>query len=561
MLNSSVSLEATQNLILVEDDEQLAQLMLHKQPGLQDLDSYQWFLRRTQEGYTKYLLNNPIADVRAYQYQYAAVMCCRRYNMMGWQQRVGKTLSCLLVLYGLYKEKLDVMRAKSVHISVPSILASMSWVTELKRMPVFRDKFAVVTSDKELKETLAPIIIYSHDFPKGKVRGKSYQRSKVLAKLRPNMLIVDEIHGLKAKSLRTQHMMIVRNSSRRVLGLTGTPSEGTLNEIHTLMNFIYESRWAYRKAEHFVNQFGTKEKLTANYLYGSQHQQGAPEKFLQQLDVNKMPEYYRLMQSFMHRVNISDPEVESCITVPETQALMHVVTPTAAQLRDQQTYIAEHRLQLERAANAKGARQQAEALQLINPLINLANQWIEDNTSPKLQSVLDIVDKAEGKVVIFCQRVKSAWLVTEALRRHLGVDKVTRVYAKDEAEEIVELSQEQRIERVTAFQYDDNVKAGVFSINLASEAIELNQASDVIFYCLPWSSIRIRQAISRPVGPGNPYELVKLHYLYHKGFIDEYQVMLAVSKIKTSRALADYDIEVTSDSDLSPTDAIRKLLS
>lgn len=561
MLNNSVSIEAAQNLIVVDDDELLNQLTLHKQPGLQDLTSYEWFLRRTQEGYTKYLLSNPIADVRAYQYQYAAVLCCRRYNMMGWQQRVGKTLSCLLVLYGLYKGSLSSLRAKSIHIAVPSILASMSWVTELKRMPCFTDSFTVVTSDKELAKAVTPIIIYSYDFPKGKVRGKTCQRSKVLAKLRPNMLIVDEIHGLKAKSQRTHHMTIVRNSSRRVLGLTGTPSEGTLTEIHTLMNFIYKSRWAYRKPEHFVNQFGTKEKLTANYLYGSQHQQGAPEKFLQQLDVNKMPEYYRLMQCFMHRVNISDPEVESCITVPDTEALMHTVTPTAAQLRDQQTYIVEHRVQLERAANAKGVRQQAEALQLINPLINLANQWVENNTSPKLQSVLDIVDKAEGKVVIFCQRVKSAWLVTEALRQHLGADKVTRVYAKDEAEEIAELSQEQRIERVTAFQYDKNVKAGVFSINLASEAIELNQASDVIFYCLPWSSIRIRQAISRPVGPGNPYELVKLHYLYHKGFIDEYQVMLAVSKIKTSRALADYDIEVTEGADLSPTDAIRKLLS
>ena len=559
MLNSSVTLD--HNLLIIDDDETLNQLTLQKQPGLQNLTSYEWFLRRTQEGYAKYLLANPIADVRPYQYEYAAIMCCRRYNMMGWQQRVGKTLGCLLAIYGLYSPILPTMRAKSIHIAVPSILASMSWVAELKRFPGFSELFTVVTTVKQLAAAQTPIIIYSCDFPKGKVRSRKCNRSKVLAKLRPNLLIVDEIHGLKAKSLRTQHMMIVRNSSRRVLGLTGTPSEGTLNEIHNLMHFIYKSRWPYRKAEHFVNQFGAKEKLTANYLYGRQHQQNAPEKFLQQLDASKMPEYYRLMQCFMHRVNISDPEVESCITVPDTEAVMHVVKPTDKQLKEQQTYIAEHRVQLERAANAKGARQQAEALQLINPLINLANQWIENNSSPKLEALVEIVERAEGKVVIFCQRVKSAWLVSEALRRSLGRDKVIRVYAKDEAEEIPELSQEQRIERVTAFQYDKNVKVGVFSINLASEAIELNQASDVIFYCLPWSSIKIRQAISRPVGPGNPFDIVRLHYLYHQGFIDEYQVILAVSKIKTAKALADYDIEVTENADLSPTDAIRKLLS
>lgn len=554
------------HLLTISNEKDLSLLQPIKQKQLQAGTRYEWFLDRTKNGYVKYLLANPTADVRDYQYEYAAVMCTRRNNFMGWQMRLGKSLASLLVIYGLYKEKLHCLRPRSIHIAVPSILASMSWVNEMERMEDFQSLFKVVKTSKDL-ETSAPIIIYSHDFAKAadktkSKKGKKVYHSQTLAKLRPNLLIVDEVHSLKAKTLRTQHLLLVRKNCRRVLALSGTPAENGLKEIHHLMHFVYQDDWPYKSADSFSKQFAIKQKMTANYLQGTKYTEDGPEKFLQQLDVNKMPVYFNLMQRFLHRLNLSDPKVRNCITVPDTNAVMHCVQPTQQQTQQQQEYVKLHHSRLLRASMASTGRTTAEALQLINPLVRLANCYDDEGTSPKVQKVVDIVREASGKVVIFCQRVNSAWLVSQALRSELGPDKVIRLYGKDERETPTTLNQDQRIDLITAFQYDPAIKAGVLSISLASEAIELNKASDVIFYCLPWSSIQIRQAISRPVGPGNPHTLVNLHYLYHKGFIDEYQVLLATNKIKSSKMLYDYEVDVSnSDADLSPVEAIKQLLS
>lgn len=547
--------------ILVDQDEQLDQLSLRRPPTLMTLPCWSSFKSKIERGYAEYLAANLRANPREYQLNYAAVMCSRRFNFMGWQMRSGKTLTTLLVIYGLYEEKLDNLRPKSIHIVVPSILASMSWVYELSNFPSLKDKFAVIKTQKDLENTKAAIIIYNYDFPKGRLKGSKAHKSNKLAKLRPNLLVIDEIHGLKRNTLRTEHMLRIRRTSRRVLGLSGTPSEGTLVEIHTLMNFIYQELWPFKKAEHFTQRFSIKQKLSSNYLSGSQNKDVGPEKYVQQLDVMRMPEYYHLIQRFMHRLNLSDPEVADSITVPETNAVIHRVIPTQEQQQIQDAYVAQHRTQLLRAIAAKTVKQKAEALKLINPLVEIANQYISESSSPKLDKVVELVNQAEGKVIIYCHRVMSARLTAQILRNAIGEEKVIRVFAKDINEDPQILDQDQRIERISQFQYNDEVKVGVFSINLASEAIELNRASDVIFYCLPWSSIQIRQAIARPVGPGNQHRLVKLHYLYHKGFIDDYQVQLTTTKIKSSKILADFDIEYDQSQDLSPTEAIKQLLS
>jgi hypothetical protein len=65
------------------------------------------------------------------------------------------------------------------------------------------------------------------------------------------------------------------------------------------------------------------------------------------------------------------------------------------------------------------------------------------------------------------------------------------------------------------------------------------------------------------VRSGNPYNKVKLHYLYQEGLIDEYQVNLSLEKVKNFRLMLDYEIDEVSDdelSDLTPMELIKKLL-
>jgi len=570
-----IDLSLTEEYITIDNTDEVT---LVKPKLLSEDKAYNHFLDRVCYFYNRYLDKNDKQDFREYQLKYAAMMCCRRYNFMGWEQRTGKTLTCVLIIQALYSIKytehqlynfkgvvkatsyrpvyqFDV-RAKSIHIAVPSILAAMSWVKELSQSDL-KDQFALVTSYKELLEAEVPIIIYSHDFPKNKENKKERRISKALSKLRPNLLIVDEAHGLKGNSLRSQHMQIVRNNSRRVISLSGTPSEGSLSDIWYLMAFTYNKHWPYRRPEDFIKTFGTKQKLQANYLLSSH--ETIPDKFLQQLELNKMPAYYKLMQRFLHRLTLSDPEVSSCVKVPTTNAILYRLEPDIEQKRLYDNYIEERKSQLIKAAHAVTLKQKAEALQLINPLIELTNQWEEDNN--KLKKCAEIINSSVGKVIIFCARISSARVITNYLKKEFKQDSIVRIYATDPEEDKKTLTQEDRIELVTKFQYESKVKVGVFSINLASEAIELNSASDIIFYCMPWSSIKIRQAISRPVGPGNPYDTVNIHYPFFDKFIDEYQVTLAISKIKSINLL-DYNVNsLEGEIDLSPTEVIRKLLS
>ena len=65
----------------------------------------------------------------------------------------------------------------------------------------------------------------------------------------------------------------------------------------------------------------------------------------------------------------------------------------------------------------------------------------------------------------------------------------------------------------------------------------------------------------RAVRPGNRNEEVILHYIYHKGLVDEHQVVLATQKIKGSRLLEDFDLEAEDSTDMSQADVLKRLLT
>lgn len=515
-----------------------------------------WVLK----GYQEYLNNNSSAEERPYQPNYAAMCCVRRNNFLGWSMRTGKTLTSILMIYGLYQSSLLNIRPKSIHIAVPNILASMSWQKELSRFPKFKDSYTVVSTKKELLTATTQIIIYSHDFPKRKLDDNN-KISKLLASYRPVVLIVDEIHGLKnANSLRTKELRKVRDTSRRVLALSGTPSEGNLKDIHNIMEFVYRSYWPFASSTEFSKQFSENEVLGVNYLSGKNLQGNDKVKTLAQLNSSRLPQYFNLVSRFLHRLTLYDPEVSECVSFPESEVITHPVTPKQSQLEGYKNYLDRHHEILNRVARGKGQRAMAEALRIINPLIELSNFPTVQGVPPKVEKTLEIIQASKGKVVIFCNRVTSAYVVSEYLKSRLP-GQVIRVYAQDEREDPVSLDESKRIERVYQFQYNPKIRVGVFSFNIAYQAIELSQASDAILYCLPWSSLKILQGISRPLGPDNPHSTVKLHYPYHPGFIDEYQMLLAVNKIKGIRKSIDFDLGITEKETLSPIEAIRKLLN
>jgi len=535
------------------------------------VSGYPQFLARASKAYAAYLSGFNGAEYRPYQPEYAALMALRRCNVMGYSMGVGKTSITLLTIQTLYEglaRHQSPYRPGLVHICVPSLLAAGRWIEELNRMPALKDKYRLVTQEKDLHQPFtAEILIYTHDFPKRKchrLSARTESRNSIAHYLgkhfQPAFLIIDEVHGLKANSNRTEALAYLRGRARRVLVLSGTLSDGNLAQIHSLCKFVYRHHWPYRTAQAFSALFGQKQRLDTNYLYGSARHTEVPEKYLQKLDPNKLGAYYALMRQFVHRVKLNEPQVAQYLTVPEQEVQLHEIEPTACQKEAIANFITQHRTALAAAARSVTTNQNAAALQLIHPLIELANfPAVASNKPGKL---LEIINSATGKVVVFCSYVGSARYVHEFLITKLGAAAVVRLYASDPEATPVTLDATARQEIVNSFRHNKEVRVAILSINLASEAIEFPEASDTVFYCMPWSSLKLEQAVHRVVRPGNRNAKVGTHYLFQSSMIDQHQVALAIAKIRASRLLLDYELDSSvEEADLSPAEAIRQLLA
>ena len=535
---------------------------------LTDLESYLLFCTRTEKIFRQVASEFPIIEIRPYQWEYAAVMCLRKRNIMAYEMGAGKTTCTLLCLQAIYGSWVG-RNAATVHIVVPSVLSAQRWLEDLGRFSSMAGCYKLITNEKELIENTKPIIIYTQDFPKSKSKVKKDNSrpwvSRLLGrKFRPSFLVIDEVHNCQPKTKRTEHLQYLIARSKRLLVLSGTISEGRIVDVHNLCKLVYGKNWPFSTRERFTGKFAHQHVLSTNYLYGSRLGNEVREvqrRSIQQLNPLLLADYYWLVRRFIHRVKLTDPRVRCCITVPREELVLEVLEPSEEQRKQHQEYIREKEKEIEAAVRTVGIKQKAAALRIINPLIELANSSLCSNS--KVEKTYQIVTQSTGKVVIFASYIKSANRISAYLTERLGSSSVVRVYATDEEASVKKQSIENRILAVEEFQFNPNVKVGVFAINLASESIDLTSAKDVIYYCLPWSSKKLRQSINRVVRPGNYSKTVNVHLLYHRGLIDEHQVSLATEKIRGSRLIEDYEVEDRSgelEEEYGQSDIFRKLL-
>lgn len=563
MLLNDLVLNTTkeQPSIIVTDPEDLESYKLIEENLLNQRQAYEMYKVKISKLYNRLIKNNERLEHREYQVEDAALLCCRRHHVLTHGLGLGKTNITLLALYALYYPMSN-RRPGSIQIAVPNLLAANRWVEDINRINELLSEpidFEVIKKDKQLRSSTAPIFIYSQDFPKNKCRALTSPKGNVCRWLRkhrkPSCFIIDEVHNCQSNSSRTKQISLLASVAKRRIALSGTLTE--LKHVQNVCsNIVYKKHFPYDDPRTFTKNFSLKQKLTTNYTGRLSH--SSPEKYLRQLDTRKAPEYYNLMRRYIYRVRVDDPQVKKCITIPESIIQMHSVESTLKQYAAHTEYINEYRNQLNLATHQGDAK----SLKLIVPLIKIANESPLDHPTNKLIKLSELVSNSANKVVIFCHYISSARTVTRYLQRMLGEDKVVRLYASDPQEVPTSLTQDMQLERQSRFQYDPLIKVGVFSINLASQSIDLTSASDVIYYCCGWSAIQIQQSLKRAVRPGNPNKQVNSHYIYTKGLIDTHQVSLAIEKIKSSRILMDFDLDdITNNNDLSPAEAVRKLLA
>lgn len=548
---------------LTEEPFQLVEQTIDKQPA------FPYFLNRVKATFNQKVANTSKFQARDYQLESAASYCIQPRNLAGLSQGLGKTLISSLVIAALYPELEEdnycpersryvsgvLSKPGRVQIAISSSTAVERWMEDLATIfPTENFCYLSKAKDLQSEKAKAPIWVYTHDFLKLKANKLSRpQLGRVIKqKFPPSLLVIDEVHHLgNRKSQRYVELDGLSRRAKRVLGLSGTITEGQLDALDSILAIVYQRDWIYFRQPKLLGlSLGEDVHMGTSYQTGDVIAEG---KRLQTVNWSKLSSYYQLMRAYLHRISIDEPAVRASIQIPETKIVHHVLEMENAQKQQYLDYLTAHKLELEFLARQShvSAAQQNKARSLLHPLIQICN--IQEGISVKAAKAIECTRSAK-RTAIFCQHVDSARYIYRLLQAEFGNDNVVRLYANDDLETPKVLKPEQRWEVIRKFESNQNIRAGVFSLNLAAEAIDLLAADQVIFYCLPWSATKLDQALRRSLRPGNQHPEVTITYITHSWGIDRYQLQLLEQKNKIASLLLDYETGVEHDEAVESND-------
>jgi superfamily II DNA or RNA helicase len=491
---------------------------------------------------------------RNYQLESAAMYCCRKDNMAALSQGLGKTLIAALVAANLYSQT---DRPGTIHICIPNITMLGRWLTDLQLL--FLPEEIVVLSNKDLGRASLPrkhnlireakILIYTHDFPRYCDKKNCATNAKYLIQsAAPSLLIIDEIHHFKDNnSLKYQALEVVARKSKRVLGLSGTLTEGNLESLSNILQLVYQKDWVYfRQPNKLQSLFGKSLELGLNYCTGEKVRQKGTKQ-LQSINQDRLSDYYNTVRKYVHRLSIDQVRLQ--IKLPEVEFKAYGVQFTQNQKEAYDRELSKSSkllMGLQETDLSLGSATYAQSL--LQSAIEICNQGVDGCATNKSQLTVSLTESAQ-KTVVFCQHIKSAGFIYKQLVERWGADKVIRVYSKDISHTPPSQNPQERWKQIDKFENDPNVKVGVFSLNLAAEALDLVAADRVIVYCAPWSGAKFDQCLRRTLRPGNRHPKIEIITIYHEKAIDRYQLQLLEAKQKIGRLLLDYTEVTAADSD------------
>jgi hypothetical protein len=556
-------------------------LELYQPSLLTALPEYQIFLAEAWKHYNGFL-KEAGSNIYPYQPEYAALYCCRRKNLCCGAPGVGKTIISALTIAIIYGSTLGTLRPGTIQILAPSWLSAASrWLVDLNKIPCLVGQVEVIRSQKDALSSTKPIWIYSMDFLKRRAQGVTKKKSRpfisrwlVSSGLQANYLIVDEVHNFKPGTKRTHHLNYYRHRAKRILALTGTPSDGRLALIHRCCSLVYGSAWPYHgyPTKSFAKVFEVRRQVDSTYATGLEVTDDnveivAPPRYLAQLSAAKLADYYELIRRFIHRIKLDDPNVAGVCKTPTAQMIVERIKPTRLQKRLYNRILNRRLSDINTLATY--GQDKVELIALMQPLIRAASApWLEEpfvytSKFRCLEKILTSADAKNEKVVVFSGIVGATNKISHYLRLIYGEEKVVRIYATDPDYHPRTMSPIAREEALNQFLFDPKVKFAVISLRLGCESIDLTSATYLVFWDYPWQSIILQQAIRRVVRPGSVSNEVNVYLLTHEGMIDEHQLNLALRKIQGTSLLVDFDASNITQSELGTLDpvTVAKLLT
>jgi len=521
---------------------------------------YKQFLDKANKHYSE-LCDLYNLEVRPYQPEMAALYALRANNICAGSCGLGKTFIVGLLICILYDE---FTKPGQIQIAVPNPLSGKTrWQFDLNKLTHLKDKVEFINSENQALNSKKPIWIYTIDFIKRNSKHIGGNRNTIARLLKrrhltPSLLVIDEVHLLKPDSDRSKVWDWWRRHCKRFLALSGTLSDGRLDLLIHIASLVYRDDLSYTKYD-FLSEFQVNSTVETNYIKGEEPVSKISTRYLSHLDITKLPKYADFAQQYIHRVSLNDPNVASVIKIPNYSEHEIKIMPTLEHRKYYHDVFESIKDRLESVQDASWTI----ALNTINPLLRASAFCPPTIRNNKLEKLLELVDKCEGKTVVFVNQIETGRILHNKFKDIYSIDAI-RLYAQDPQCRPKVLSASKREALVCRFLFDPSVKVGIFSINLAAESIDLNTASQVIFYDYPWQAIKLQQAIFRAVRPGSPVDHIKVYYLYNSGMIDRHQFYLLNERKKSTHAMLDFDPTNLRGQDLSILDTselIKKTLA
>ena len=357
-----------------------------------------------------------------------------------------------------------------------------------------------------------------------------------------DLVIADEIHYFKSKTAKRTKALKKLNPDYK-LGLTGTPMQNKPDDMHSIFEFLipgFLGNWKSFRKKYILFDF----------------KKGYPVGYKNLFSMKK------IVSTRMIRRKTKDVTDN----LPDKHTKTHTIEMKPEQKKvhsEIEAMIDELKLKLDSKKIDKSKKETEEGEDLDGKIMGLMNiqkeisddlrllelsdkKWINDLVSVKkgyqspkirkLKSLLkNILDyNKEFKVLVFSKFARMVNLIKDDLLREGYINDVSIIYGQ--------MDEKSRDNEIQKFKNKDNCRILVMS-DAGAEGYNLQNASHLINFDLPWNPAKIDQRAGRIIRIGSPWDKVFVSNIVSRQSVDQ-KVLEAIER---KRQYFDKIVENTAD--------------
>ena len=302
--------------------------------------------------------------------------------------------------------------------------------------------------------------------------GKKWLEQKLMKHGMRSMIIVDESTTIKnLKASRTKTIVKLGQLARYKRILTGSPVTKSPLDLFSQCAFLDKKLLGYDNFTVFKSRYAVMYNI----------EKGGYRIQIPKYYVNLDELEYKL-KNFSYRVRKKE-----CLDIPDKMYIQRYVELSAEQSKTYQELkvLAISKIQDEKVSFNNKLTELLKLQQVTNGFVKTNDDKIvEFKTNPKLNELMNILEEAEDKCIIWANYVHNIEMIKKKLRETYGTDSVVSIYGKD--------SVDVRNKAVERFQSDDRCRFLVGNPTVGGYGLTLTAARNVIYFSNSYN-LEVRQ--------------------------------------------------------------------